>query len=101
VGPENHLLDGGPDPPWEGAILSGERAVLGHSVVICAKMAEPIKIPFGLWARMGPRNYVLDGVLDPHGKGQFSGKGQFWGKGAAHCKVYRDTLRSPVRKQLN
>jgi len=21
VGPGNHLLDGGPDPPWEGAIL--------------------------------------------------------------------------------
>ena len=22
VGPGNHVLDGGPDPPWEGAILS-------------------------------------------------------------------------------
>jgi len=31
------------------------------SVVISAKMAEPIKMPFGLWARMGPRNHVLDG----------------------------------------
>jgi len=30
-------------------------------VVICAKTAEPIKMPFGLWARMGPRNHVLDG----------------------------------------
>ena len=27
----------------------------------CAKTAEPIKMPFGLWARMGPRNHVLDG----------------------------------------
>ena len=25
VGPRNHVLDGGPDPPWEGAILKGER----------------------------------------------------------------------------
>ena len=23
-------------------------------------MAEPIEMQFGLWARMGPRNYVLD-----------------------------------------
>jgi len=28
-------------------------------MVICAKMAEPM--PFGLWARMGNRNYMLDG----------------------------------------
>jgi len=26
-----------------------------------AKMAAPIETPFGLWARMGPRNHVLDG----------------------------------------
>jgi len=29
-------------------------------VVSCAKTSEPIKMPFGLWAWMGPRN-VLDG----------------------------------------
>jgi len=23
VGPVNHALDGGPDPPWDGAILGG------------------------------------------------------------------------------
>ena len=28
VGPRNHVLDGGPDPPpWEGANLRGERGV--------------------------------------------------------------------------
>jgi len=27
----------------------------------CAKTAEPINMPFGLWAWMGPRNHVLDG----------------------------------------
>jgi len=26
-----------------------------------AKDAEPIEMPFGLWARMGPMNHVLDG----------------------------------------
>jgi len=26
VGPGNHVLDGSPDPPWEGAILRGKGA---------------------------------------------------------------------------
>jgi len=42
-----------------------------------AKTAEPIEMPFGVWAQMGPTNHVLDGVQIPHGKGQFWGaKGQ-------------------------
>jgi len=32
-------------------------------VVSCAKTAEPIEMPFGLSARMGPRNHLLDGSL--------------------------------------
>jgi len=51
--------------PWEGAILRGKGAphckVWGHSAVPCAKTAEPIEMPFGLWAGMGPRNHALDG----------------------------------------
>ena len=47
------------------AILRGKGAsyckVLEHSAVICAKTAEPIKMPFVLWARMVPRNHVFDG----------------------------------------
>ena len=35
--------------------------VYGHSAIICAKTAEPIEMPFGLWAGMSPRNHVLDG----------------------------------------
>ena len=27
----------------------------------CAKTAEPIEMPFQLWAWKGPSNYVLDG----------------------------------------
>ena len=68
VGPRNDVLNGGPDPPWEGAILRGKGAshckVQGHSAVICAKRAEPVQpneMPFGLRDRMGPRNRVLDG----------------------------------------
>ena len=36
------------------------RGNLGHSAVICAKTAEPTETPVGLWARIGPRNHVLD-----------------------------------------
>jgi len=35
---------------------------LSVTVVSPAKTAEPIETPLGLWARMGPRNHVLDGV---------------------------------------
>jgi len=42
----------------------------GHSVVICAKTAEPIEMPFGLWVRIGPRNHVLYGGLDPPWEGE-------------------------------
>jgi len=31
------------------------------TAVMCAKTAEMIEMPFGLWARMGPRNHALDG----------------------------------------
>ena len=52
--------------PWEEAILRGKEAfhckVQGHSAVICAKTAEPLELPFELWAPMGPiGNHVLDG----------------------------------------
>jgi len=33
-----------------------------HHVVSCAKMAELIKMSFGIWTWVGPSNYVLDGV---------------------------------------
>jgi len=58
VGPRNHVLDGGPDPPWEGTILADRGThckVWGLSAVSCAKTAEPINLPFGLWTRMGRR----------------------------------------------
>jgi len=40
------------------------------TLVSPAKTAEPIEMPFGLWAQTDPRNHVLDGVHIPHGKGQ-------------------------------
>jgi len=35
--------------------------VYGHYAVMCAKTTQPIKMHVGLWARMGPKNHVLDG----------------------------------------
>ena len=43
---------------WEGPPIVKCR----DTAVICTKTAEPIEITFGLWAQMGPRNYVLDEV---------------------------------------
>jgi len=52
VGPGNHVLDSGSDPPQIGAILSGEGAVhckaQRHAAVICAKTAELTGMPLGL-----------------------------------------------------
>ena len=43
----------------------------------CAEMAEQIKMSFGFWARMGPRNHVLDGGPDAPWEGAIlKGKGQ-------------------------
>jgi len=67
--------------------------VYGHSADIYAKTAEPIEMPFGLWACMGPGNHVLDG--DP----EYPWEWAIIGEMGAHVK-YRDTLRSPGRKQL-
>jgi len=69
VGPGNHALDGGPDPPMgRGNFEAGKwRSIVRYrdTAVICAKMAEQIEMLFGLWAQMRPRNQVLDGVKDP------------------------------------
>ena len=51
-------------------------SVLCQSVTLVSpsKTAEPIEMPFGLLARMGPRNHVLDGVPDPPWEGAILGK---------------------------
>jgi len=64
VGPGNHVLDGSQAPRMGRGDLEGKGEshckVWRHSVVSCAKTSEPIEMPFRLWARMGPRNHVLD-----------------------------------------
>jgi len=85
VGPGNHVLDGGPDPPIGRGNFEGKKGFpivkYRDIAVICAKTAEPIEMPFGLWARIGPRNHVLHGGPDP------PWKGAILGARGAHCKV--------------
>jgi len=46
-----------------------------RSSVVClsspVKMAEPIKMPFGMWTRVGTRNQVLNGIQIPLQRGNF------------------------------
>ena len=78
------IRSGSRSPMWRGN-FDGEGAshckVYGHSAVICAKVAEPIEMPFGLWDRMGPRNHLLDDGPDPPWEGTIFGE---WG---THCKA--------------
>jgi len=48
--------------------LSVGRSVM---VVIAAKTADPIEVPFGIWTPVGPRNHILRGVQTPVGIGSF------------------------------
>jgi len=41
--------------------ISAHYKVMEHSVVSCAKTAEPIDMPFWMKTLVGPRNYVLHG----------------------------------------
>jgi len=79
VVPKNRVLDGGPDPSWEEAILRWNgRPIVKYrdTVVSCAKMAEPVEMLFGLSIRVGPRKHVLDmGPDRPKLRGSFYRKG--------------------------
>ena len=57
-----------------------------HSVVICAKTAEPIEMPFGLWAWMGSRNRVRWGSRSLVGRGNFLGKGRPFHSMGTFCR---------------
>ena len=63
VGSRHHVLDRGPYPPWEGAILRERAAhckVQGRYAVISAKTAGPIEMPFVVWTQMdqGTMNWI-------------------------------------------
>ena len=83
-GPREPCVKWGPGAPWEEAILRGKgRPIVKYrdTTGICAKTAEPIEMPFGLWTWMGPRNHALDGVQIP------PWEGEVLEERGAHCKV--------------
>jgi len=54
-GPKEACIRWGPDPACEGAVIGGKDMpghAQRHSAVSCAKMAEPIDLPLGLWTRV-------------------------------------------------
>jgi len=61
---------------------------LSVTVVSPSKTAELIEIPFGLWARVGSRNRVLDGGPDNR-----MGRSNFRGSKRRPIVKYRNTLR--------
>ena len=63
------------------------------STVICTKTAEPIEMPFGLWARMSQRKHILYGAQIPHVKEQLLGK--------RHARACPTILPWTVQKLLN
>ena len=46
--------------PMGRGIYWGKQESHCKATFICAKIVEPIEMPFGLWAQMGQRNRVLD-----------------------------------------
>jgi len=67
--------------------------VLGHSAVTCVKTTEPIVMPFGLWARTGPRNHKLGGCLKYAGTpGQTPGQ---FGSAVRRRDSRRDRFATP------
>jgi len=70
------------------------RKVYAHSVVICAKTAEPIEMPFGFWPWMGSSNHVLDGFLIPMRRGNLREKGRPLQNIGTFCRELYETAES-------
>ena len=64
-GPKEACIRWDPDSPCEGAIIRGEdmpRHARRHFAISCAKMAEPIDLPFALWTRVGQRKHKFNRI---------------------------------------
>jgi len=54
-----------------------------HHSTTCAKMAEPIDLPFGLWTRLGLKeaqvqSYLPGGATVPSQEGTLAPPGEVW-----------------------
>jgi len=61
-----------------------------------AKKAEPIEMPFDMWAQVGPSNHVLDGDSVPPGEGAVLE----WGRSRPIVK-YREHKASAAERLLD
>ena len=68
---------------------------LSVTLVSHAKMAAPIRLPFGLRTWVGPGTMYQMGSRSP------IGRGNFFGENGRPIVKYRDTLRSSVQRRLN
>jgi len=65
--------------------------MMGQSVLSCAKTAETIEMPFGLWAWMGQVNHVQDWGADLLiGRVNFEG-----GRSAVSCAKTAEPMEMP------
>jgi len=84
--------------PWEGSIFE-ERDThftarnMENSAVTCKKTAEPIVMPFGLWARTGPRSHELDGSRSPMRRGNYGEKGRLLQSIETFCRELYKTAK--------
>jgi len=65
--------------------------------VSCAKMAEPIVMPFGLWTRVRPRKHVVDGGPDPPCKGAIFGRKNMSWRARRHSLVSHGKVAESIK----
>jgi len=81
VGPRNHVLHGDPHPHEKGNFKGEGSPTVQYRDTLQSSVQKRLNRSITeLWAQIGPRNHVLDGGRDPHGRGNYKGKE------AARCK---------------
>jgi len=91
---------GGPDPPWEGAILADRGAhckVYTLSAISYAKTTKPIHLPYRLWTPVGRRMHKFNHIrqvapMCPYGRTHCrhlsnNNEPSFYGNNARYVKL--------------
>jgi len=94
MSPGNHVLDASRSPMGRGNYKGKWEAVRRHSDTLPWAVQKSIKMPLGLWTRVGLRKHVLDGAQIPHANGQLLGERTWPG-------MSDDTLPWAVQKWLH
>jgi len=107
VGPRNHILDGGPDPPWDGAVLRWKwAAAVKHSDSLPWVVKNSWTNHDALWdfdSGMGLRNHVLNGDPDPREGAIFKERGMprnAQRHSAMSCGKMAEQIKMPFGMQI-